>query len=312
MVRYFVNYEDFLESKEELDENKIFIKRKNKNNEYYFISILDYPEYKDNILNNIKTINYKEKGILFVELDTSLLDKFDSLIIKKYEETKNNKYKKICDNKITHLIKYNCFSNIKTKDFRNGHVVALMPCLDSKEELFISGDRENLCINTHIRERRNMLHNLGIGCDLYFHTEDEDVIDKFKDQIVSLKETDKQTYKLENIKLFVIDSIPRNRIYDFTNGNYNCLTNIMYGAIPVRIKELYDGYDLDIDKILPEEKKGYIITIDEINTLIYSKDIEPLIKYINIYELKDNKYYKTSLNEYLKNINILKYTRREF
>ena len=34
MVRYFVNYEDYLESKEELDENKIFIKRKNKNNEY--------------------------------------------------------------------------------------------------------------------------------------------------------------------------------------------------------------------------------------------------------------------------------------
>ena len=310
MVRYFVNYEDYLESKNELEEENIYIKRKNKKGEYYFVSILDYPEYKDNILNNIKAINYKEKGLLFVELNTSLLDNFDSLIVKKYESTTNNKYKKISDNKITHLIKYNCFSSIKTKDFRKGHVVALMPCIDNNNELYISGDRENLCLNMHLKERRNILHNLGIGCDLYFHTEDDDIIDKFKDEVVSLKETDSQTYILDNIKLFIIDSIPRNRIYNFTNGNFDCLTNIMYRAIPVRITELDDGYSLNINNIIPEEKKGYIITIDEINTLLYSKDIEPLIKYINIYELKDGKYYKTSLNEHLKNKNILKYTRK--
>ncbi len=311
MVKNFITYKDFTENCEEIPdlENIYFIRKSKKNKNYYFLPLESFTN--EEILAIIKkeeNLTYDKKNNLFIEIDDDLKTRFDRILIRKYKNIYGNVYEKVkSQNDEISLIKYNCISNISNKELDNGKIVTVMPCISDKKHYYICSDRENY---STLQSRRSELQNMAIASDLYFHTNDTDLLENYKDDLVVFTRIDSNKYELKNVKLFIIDSIPTDRIYNLTSKNYNCFFKIMDRAIPVNIVENGNGYNLNIESILDNEKKGYIIMNDIMDYLSYSNDIEPFIKYINVYELIDGVYEKTSLEQYLKSRNILKYIKK--
>ena len=112
MVRYFINYEDFIENKNINDIDlyylQLFNKRKNKKGLYTFIPITN--EYE--IYNQIKKNNNKKN--LMVELTEAEEKEYNPLLIRKYEESSDGLYKKTynMDDEYIALINYSTLLNM--------------------------------------------------------------------------------------------------------------------------------------------------------------------------------------------------------
>ena len=315
MIKYFISYEDLLEDnklnkKIDFDRAELHIIRKYKDNKIRIESLKNFSEFKKSFEKLIQNNNYTKKGILLVELTEEEKDMFDPLIIKTYKKLDDVSYEKVFNNEsVISLINYNSIKNMKPSEFERGEVVALMPCIEDPENMYISLDREKTIVGIDINSRRRTLNNLEIGCDLYFHTTDDVLLERYKESITTLKEKKFHTYELVEHKVFVIDSLSQDRIIDWTYSTLNLLDSICYNAVPVNIVEETEGYKLNIHDIDKKEKKGYIITRD-INTILYDSQILPILKYINVFVLVNGSYKKIPLQDYLEKNNILKYIKK--
>ena len=306
MIRYFINYEELLENNflnEVIDiaNPRLNIIKKTKKGLYKFEPLLYVREKSNDLLNYARRINYNKKGILMVELTQEESKLFDDLFIKKYILSNNTEYKKIFDNldNTIHLINYSALINMNMSEINKGSIVAMMPCVSNKDYMYISGDRSVL-LNESISKRRNELKKMNIGCDIYLHTENEEMLDKFKDHVTEVKEIDFHTYKLTKHRFYVIDSLMNNDVIGFNGSNYNCLDILLLNSLPVFISKNEDSYKFSLKEKYDYINKGYIIDDINLYKMIKSSSIDPLIKFINVYEIEDDKYIKTSLNEYIK------------
>jgi len=130
-----------------------------------------------------------------------------------------------------------------------------------------------------------------------------------KEVITEIKKIKHSTYEITKNRLFILDSINTSNIIGFNANNYNCLDRLSLNSTPVFIENKPNGYNISM-KENNYNSKGYIINSIYLNNLLKNNAIEPLIKYINIYELEDGIYKKQSLEEYLKDKKILKYTKK--
>ena len=297
MVKYFINYEDLIENNIinkniNIFSSNLFIKKKYKKGLVKFEPILYYNDYSKNVLNYARKLNYTKKGILMVELSKEEANKYDRLLIKKYEEIEENICKKVFEKNddIFKLIGFKDLINLTDEELSKGTILALMPCVSNKDYMYISADRGKLTQEYNIVERRNMLLKEAIGSDIYFHTDDEDILDRYKDNITEIEEIDFCKFKIKKHKIFVLDSINNNNIVGFNSNNYYCLDMLSLNSIPIYIENKENGYDISL-KNDNYNSKGYIINSIYLDNLIKSSSINPLIKYINVYEL-DNGIYK--------------------
>jgi hypothetical protein len=175
--------------------------------------------------------------------------------------------------------------------------------------MYISTDRSKLSREYSIIDRRNILLKENIGCDLYFHTTDEELIERHKNNLTEIKEIAFCTYEIVKNKLFVLDSINNSDIIGFNGNNYYCLDMLTTNSTSIYIKNKDEGYKISI-KEDNYNSKGYIINSIHLNTLLRNNSIEPLIKFINIYELDNGIYKKQNLEDYLKDKRILKYLKK--
>jgi len=317
MVRYFINYEDLVENNVinkniNIYSSNLFIKKKYKKGLVKFENILYFNDYNINILNFAKKLNYNKKGILMVELTKEEADKFDNLLIKKYKNINDNICEKIYNNgNQIKLIKFNDLINLSEEEIKKGTIIALMPCVNNKDYMYVSADRSKLSNEFNINERRNMLLKEGIGCDIYFHTEDEELLERCSDNLTEIEEVDFSTYKINKNKLFVLDSINTNNIIGFNSSNYYALDVLSSNSIPVYIENLSIGYKLSTSQDF-YNSKGYIINSFYFDSLLKGSAINPLIKFINVYELENGIYKKTSLEDYLNDAKTLKYTKKNW
>jgi len=316
MVRYFINYEDLIENNI-INKNiniyspNLYIKKRYKKGLVKFDNIPFSNEYYINILNFTRKLNYNKKGILMVELTSEEASFFDELLIKKYESIEDNICKKVFNKEKVNikLINFVDLVNLNEEDLKKGTILTLMPCLSNKKYMYISADRSILYNEYNIIDRRNMLLKENIGADIYFHTNDEELLERHQNNLTEINEVAFSTYEITKNKLFILDSISNSEIIGFNSSNYYCLDMLALDSTPVFIKNNGNSFDISI-KEDNYNSKGYIINTIHLNTLLRNNSIEPLIKYINIYELDNGVYKKQNLEEYLKEKKILKYTRK--
>lgn len=316
MVRYFINFEDLLENNI-INKNiniyspDLYIKKRYKKRLVKFDKIPYSNNYDLNILNFARKLNYNKKGILMVELSNEEANKFDELLIKKYEIIEGNICKKLFENNKENikLIKFIDLVNLNEEELKKGAIISLIPCVSNKNFMYISADRSKLTNEYNIIERRNILLKENIGADIYFHTSDEDLLDRYNNNLTEIREVDFSTYEITKNKLFVLDSINNNDIIGFNSSNYYCLDMLSLNSTPIYIKNTVNGYNLSLyeDNYID---KGYIINSIYLNNLLKNNSIEPLIKYINVYELKNGTYKKQNLEDYLRDKKILKYIKK--
>ena len=187
-----------------------------------------------------------------------------------------------------------------------------MPCVSNKNYMYVSGDRSVLAKEYSVLDRRNLLLKEGVGSDIYFHTTDDDLLDRYKNDITEISEIDFCTYDIVNHKLFILDSINNSDIIGYNGDNYYCLDVSSDNALPIYIKNNVEGYKLSLNDKMDYSKKGYIINSIHLNKLLTNNAIEPLIKHINIYELSDGNYKKIPLEKHLNDIKVLKYTKKNW
>jgi len=202
MIKYFISYEDLLEHNiinKELNilSPELFIIKKDKKGEYKFQPLLYFTDITNDLSKFVIPINYDKKSIVMVELTKEESRKFDPLFIKAYEQTDKGTYKKTAiDNNDVNLISYNCLMSLNYREMDLGTVVAVMKCKSDPKKLYISADRSRFLTRNNPEDRRNILKKQGIGCDLYFHTDNEVLLDRFKDEVTTLKRDESNKYSL--------------------------------------------------------------------------------------------------------------------
>ena len=314
MIKYFISYEDFIEEKNLNKELNILspelnIIRKKGKGEYRIQPLMYFSNLVNNIDKFVVPSNYDKKGMLLVELTKEESEKVNPLLVKKFEYTLDGTYKKILeekDPKEINLISYNCLVGINAQEMDLGYIVSVMPCKSDSSKFYISADRSKLLDNT-TNNRRETLRNKEIGCDLYFYTENEVLLDRYSNDITTLTRVEPDKYELTSTKVFIIDSIPQNRIYELNAATRRCFYDLCnLRSIPVNIIRDDDDYELTIHDVDRREKKGYIITNNNLKNILCDSAIEPLLNYINVYELSNGKYKKIPIVEYVNKTNTIK------
>lgn len=308
MIKYFIKYDNFLKRSKlnrSLLSNLYFVRKKGQS--YFVVPVTDCMEKKSIDLDSINNMLKNSKALsLVVELDQNEIEKYLSIDIIKFECICGNEYKKIKAKGLFSLINYRGLIDLSSSEINKGEIVFAVPCKKNKD--YFSLKRDVLSLNKSIKEKRiNLQKQGGLGNDIYFLTDDEELLDKFKDDIATMEIVDENMYKLLSHKLFVIDSIPVDDISYLKSDSYRVLSEIGINSTSVGIDECDGKYNLDSVNVENHPKKGYIINND--HNIMYRSGMEQLIKYINVYELIDGKYYKKiPFDEYKKEV--MKYIKK--
>ena len=289
MIKYFINYTKYkkLFNKDNVEDRAYIIRRYDDDN-YKTYSIDNFKDDRFDIMQIDKFTN-----MIMIELTSEELDKIEEKDIEKYEDINNGYLKKFYyryELNDIELINYSVFINMSIYESELGKLVKVTKNNDGS--LYIS-DR----IDEFTYRDRNKIQSTGLGCDIYFYTENEDLLNKYKDSKTTLKNIDINKYNLEEHKLFIIDSLSQDRVYDFTNETYKRFIELTSDSIKVSISE--DNVIEILEGFSSVFKKGYIINNSNFSNMLYDPSMAPLLKYINIYELNNGHYKKISIKDYL-------------
>jgi len=311
MIRYFISYKNYIKVGEiEEDFNiyneKLKLFKKNKQGDYRVEPIIYFNGYINDIKSFANILEKNKKGIsLMVELNEKEITKFNPLYIKKFnsvEENTNIIKKDSIDNELT-LINYNTYINMNLKESSLGLLVCVTK--DNKSDKFFINIKDNMEFIT-----RKFVISDSIQNDIYFYTDDLEIIEKYKNDTTVLKETDMGLYQIVKHKFLAIDSIPQTTVSDFNGACIRYLYKFCNQSIPICTNILDNGNYEFTTKIDKKKKKLYLLYNLDLKNIIYNKKILPLLKYINIYELDSIGYKKINVEEYMKRENILKYIKR--
>ena len=310
MIKYFISYKNLMNDNKL---NKVFdiyspelkIVKKNKDNTYRVEPILYFNGYAKDVISLANKITSNNRGIsLMVELTKEEIKDINPLFVKKME-TKDDKKFKLSNEQEREikLINYNCFTNMTSVEINSSkfHKIVIVENVGGKNKRSIS-----VLNDYNFFEKREDLLKSGLGNDIYFYTDDEIILERYKDDLTIFKEIDFDEYELNSQRLLVIDSIPQERLYDVNTSTMRLLYQICNNSIPINISENEDKYDISINKLDKRNKKAYLITRFNIKNLLYDTSILPLLKYINIFELDNGSYKKINIEDYMKDRDTLK------
>lgn len=310
MLRYFISYktlieDDKLEMDLDLFSPELVIVKKNKDGFYRVEPILYFNGYRRDLISYADKITQNKKDVsLMVELSEEDAKKINSLYLKKFEtiDEENKNILRLLETKEIKLISYNCYKNMSIKDIEGGYLVLLKNSYRGKLSIKILSDKFSI--------ERNKIVSNGIGNDIYFYTDDEEVLEKYEDEITKLKSCELDLYDIAKQKLVVIDSIPQDRVNDLNDSSLRTLYEICNSSIPIFITENDNMYNISLNKVDRSSKKGYMIVDFNIQNLMCDSLLLPLLKYINIYYLENNSYEKINIEDYMREKDILKYIKK--
>lgn len=310
MIRYFISYKNLTEDAKlemDLDSPELVLIKKNKNGEFRVEPILYFNGYRKDLISYADKLTHSKKGVhLMIELSEKEAKKINSLYLKSFEtvDEDNKTVLKERTSKKLKFINYNCYKNMTSKELDMGCVVLVRSIFDNNVTIKVIDNNFGF-------ENRNSLLNSGLGNDIYFYTEDEELLEKYQDDITVLVETDIDLYNLVSHKIIVIDSIPQDRVYDLNNSSLRALYEMCNSSIPISISENEDDtYDLYLHKIDRRNKKAYMIVNFDIQNLMCDSLLIPILRYIHVYSLKNGHYEKTNIEDYMKERDILKYIKK--
>lgn len=310
MIRYFISYKNLAEDAKlemDLDSPELVLIKKSRNGKFRVEPILYFNGYRKDLISYADKLTQSKKGIyLMVELSEKEAKKINSLYLKVFEtvDEDNKNILKERTSKEIKLINYNCYKNMTSKDLDMGCVVLVRSSFDKHATIKVTDNNFGF-------ENRNSLLNSELGNDIYFYTEDEELLEKYKDHSTVFVESDIDLYDLVSHKIIAIDSIPQDRIYDLNNSSLRALYEMCNNSIPISIVEKEDDtYGLYLHKIDRRNKKAYMIVNFDIQNLMCDSLLIPILRYIHIYSLKNGRYIKTNIEDYMKERNILKYIKK--
>ena len=307
-MRYFIDYEEYIKIKEQTDnllnEDKINLIKKTKDKTYIIEPILYFNDYKNDILNNSTIIKNNKKGIyLMVELNKNELKDYNPLLIKTFNK-KNSRYE-LVENEIK-LINYNTYLNLNSKELLSGENKFFVSVIIDKDNITLN----KIDDNDYFKNRKKILKN-NIGSDIYFYTDDNNVLNRYENDLTIIEETEIDKYILTKHKIFTLDSIPQNKIYDFNSSSISFIYDVSNKSIPINVLELEDGlFELSLEKKDVRSKKVYMIKDFDIKNIMCDSRIIPILKYLNVFEIENGKYKKINIEDYMKREDILKYIKK--
>ena len=310
MIRYFISYKTLIEDERlemELDlfSPELVIIKKNKDGNYRVEPILYFNGYRRDLVSYADKITQNKKDVsLMVELNEITAKKINSLYLKKFEtmDDENKNHLKLLEDKEIKLISYNCYKNMSNKDIEDGYLVLLEKFYRNKLGIRILSDEYSV-------DRKKLICS-RIGSDIYFYTEDEEVLERYDDELTEIKSCELNLYELVKQKVVVIDSISQDRVNDLNDSSLRALYELCNSSMPIFITENNNLYDITFNKVDRSSKKGYMIVDFNIQNLMCDSLLLPLLKYINIYILENGSYEKINIEDYMKEKDILKYIKK--
>ena len=293
-MRYFISYYNLVNNsdlKKDINTNTKELKIVSKSENNYTINsiekvvkeIANFDSYIDNVgLDKfIKLVEKERDNIEFmIELSSEEANKIHPVFLKRF---KDNEF--INNDKKIKLLEKDVVDLMNTKEFTSGRFIYLNKSDDESYELSINPKNET---------------DYSIGEGKYFYTEIDRTVEKYEDKVLEIELTSKNKYMLKRHRMLVIDSVGRDRLIGLSREAYTFYYRECLNDKIIYIKE-YEEKSFIYPNLIPNSKKGFIIENENIDTLLHNSFIEPLFKYINIYELVDGVYKKTSLQEYVKN-----------
>ena len=314
MKKYFINYRD-LKNDNKLNfeispyNEKLKILQREKDGSIKIEPILYFTSYIENIDFFIDMVEKKRKNISFAfELTKEEAKKYNPLVIKEYEKSNKSYYLKKEESKEINLLKYNALTNLKVSDINTGYIFVLK--YNKNKGVYEIKNTENIISKQSIKQTRQELKQDDIVKDIYFYTEDEELLEKYKGYKIDLIKKGQDKYELKEYTFIAIDSIRSETVNTFNSESYKLLYNLCSNTIPYYISS-EDNYLYEISNIRKNgTAKIYVILDDALKTILSNKNIDVLLKYINVYSYENGKYTKTSIEDYLENKNILKYIKK--
>ena len=305
-MKYFINYKDAINENLKVDKNKLFILKKN-NGKIKIYPLCILGDIVDFLLKlDPNRIDNSIKGSLALEIDEKELKDINPFIVHKYIKSDEKTYENI-ENRVINLINYNAVLKMSIKEMNEGKLLTVIRDNDN----FIIDENENIInYNRSINETRRRIKEEDVINDIYLYTTNYDLLDKYSDDVTKIRKTNKK-YTILQHKFFAIDSIGVDRVVDLTNETYKMLNELCYHGIPIYY-DLIDDINCNVytKRDINNKQKAYLIMNSNINEIFYNKSILPIIKYINIFEYIDGFYKRISLEDYLKDKNILKYIKK--
>lgn len=303
MSKYFIEFENYVSVNKKISfETKLYVKRKTKSGLYRFESIIFYNDERF-----IKTI--KNNKNIVIELKEDELEEYNDLLIKKYNLIDGNIYKEqIYNNKPIKLINYNALIDMNEEEISKGYIIFLEVNNEDRKYYNINFNINSLFGKENIKNIRKKLISENLASDIYFYTEEDELLEKYDEYTVEIKEELPNKYKVLNNKYYILDSLKNSDIIGFNSSNYLLLDTISDNSIPVYIVNKENNFDIVLNNI-NYGKKGYCITNPDIEKLLKKEEIKPLLKYINLYKLESDSYKKTPIINIEEEKNILKYQR---
>ena len=293
-MRYFISYENLINNSE-LDKDitihseELKLVHKKKNGEYLIEPLVNFTSNKLELDSFIKSVEEKRKNITFmVELTSEEAKKVHPIFLKRFKDNKllnEDKYIKLLDKDVITFMDY--------KEVISGRHIYLNSINNNE-------------FNLSITKPDKSIYEYNIGEGEYFYTEVERTLEKYSDKIIEIENIDKNKYKLHRHKLLVIDSIGKDRVIGLGRETYAFLYRVCFESKPVYIEEDDNNYKI-YTSVENNTKKAYILENQNLSNIIYDSAVQPLFKYINIYELEDGVYKKTPLQTYIKEY---KYTKK--
>lgn len=314
MKKYFINYKDLInDNKLDLEispyNEKLKILKREKDGSIKIEPILYFINYIEDLDFFVDIVEKKRKNISFAfELTEKEAKKYNPLVIKEYEKRNKSYYLKKEESKEINLLKYNALTNLKVSDINTGYIFVLI--YNKNKGVYEIKDTENIISKQSIKQTRQELKQDDIVNDIYFYTEDEELLEKNKEFKIDLIKKEQDKYELKEYHFIAIDSIRSETVNTFNSDSYRLLYNLCSNTIPYYISS-DDNYLYEVSNIRKNgTAKIYVILDDALKTIISNKNIDVLLKYINVYSYKNGKFTKTSIEDYLENKNILKYIKK--
>ena len=295
-MRYFITYDNYinnsdLDKKVDAYSEDIKLIHKKKNGKYIIEPLIFFTKNKLELDSFIKEVEKKRDNISFmIELTSEEAKKVHPIFLKRFDNDKLINP----DNSIK-LFERDVVDYMDSKEFYNGRFINLE---STKDDLY----------KLSIKSVNKKSEHMDIGEGEYFYSEIDRTLEKYSDKVVEIELVSRNKYKIKKHRLLIIDSVGQDRLVGLSKDVFQFLYKVFFNSKPVYIKD-EEYKSIITTKRTPNYKKAYIIKDENIDTLIFNNNIKAIFKYINIYELVDGVYKKTSLESYI-NENIHKYTKK--
>lgn len=307
-MKYFIFISQYLKmNNNNIPIEKIKFLKEGENNKVDIFSMSQISNDTDFIIKNQKIIEKRCSIKIVVEVDEKEIKNTKFINAKKYKHIEKSKYELIEEKELS-LINYALIYDMSVKDLNKGKIVMV----DKKNGYYIINTDDNLLYASDFKQQRQYLKMKDSLCDIYFYTEDSDILSKYKEDLTVFERIKDEKYRLKSGKFFLIDSINYNVAKNLDYVSFNILRDLSIDSVQVYYeKDDENGkYNVSSKRTNAFQKKAYLIVNSSLNNYLYNKNIQDLLPFINVFTYEDINYTKTNLKDYLQEKNILKYIKK--